>query len=244
MRPFHILPAVALALAVPTASFCQATAPAPPVGPSLHSLFTDLADDARRLPSNRAAVTVALGGILSTSASQLDDEVAEWDPVDEYKGGTWIGNSVVLAAGTLTTYGIAHWVGSRKVEVVAVDVLRAQALSLGVTYALKYIVRRDRPDNTTADSFPSGHTAQTFASAAVLARYFGARGAVPAFGVASYIALSRLNQHRHFLSDVTFGAGIGMAVGWSGTRGRSNWAIAPAVSRSQVGVSVSHVYGS
>lgn len=241
MRPSRLLPAVALAVAVPTTAFSQATAPAPRVEPSLRTFFTDLADDARRLPSNTAAVSIALGGILSTSVSPFDDDVARWDPADEFKGGTWIGNSVVLATGTLVTYGVAHWAGMPRVKVVAVDVLRAQALSLGLTYGLKYLVGRERPDHSSEDSFPSGHTAQTFASAAVLARYFGPPAVVPAFGVASYIALSRLNQRRHFLTDVTFGAAIGVAVGWSGTRGRSNWTIAPALSRSGMGVRVTHV---
>jgi membrane-associated phospholipid phosphatase len=235
---------VALALAVPTAAYSQATAPAPRTEPSLRTFFIDLADDARRLPSNQTATTVAFAGVLSTSASTLDAQIALWDPEDEFKGGTWIGNSVVLATGTLATYGVAHVARMPLVKAVAVDVLRAQALSLGVTYGLKYIVGRERPDQSSEDSFPSGHTAQTFASAAVLARYFDLPNAIPAFGVATYIALSRLNQNRHFLSDVTFGAGIGIAVGWSVSRGRSNWNIAPALSRSGRGVRVSRVFGS
>jgi len=244
MRPFCLLPAVALTLAVPTPAFAQATVPAPRAEPSLRTFFTDLADDARRLPSNQAATTVAFAGILSTSASTLDAQVALWDPEDEFKGGTWIGNSVVLATGTLVTYGVAHWARMPRVKLVAVDVLRAQALSLGLTYGLKYAVGRERPDHSSEDSFPSGHTAQTFESATVLARYFGLPNAIPAFGVATYIALSRLNQNRHFLSDVTFGAGIGIAVGWSATHGRGNWNIAPALSRSERGVRVSYVSGS
>lgn len=244
MRPLCLLPAVALACAVPTSAFSQAAAPAPHAEPSLRTFFTDFVDDARRLPSNQTATAVALGGILSTSASTLDAAVATWDPEDEFRIGTWIGNSVVLAAGTLATYGVANWAEMPRVKVVAVDVLRAQALSLALTYGVKYIVGRERPDHSSNDSFPSGHTAQTFASATVVARYFGLPKAVPAFGVATYIALSRLNQNRHFLSDVTFGAGIGIAVGWTVARGSSNWNIAPAVSRSERGVRVSYVFGS
>ena len=243
MKPLLLLPAVALALAVPTAAMSQATAPAPRVEPSLRTFFTDLADDARRLPSNEAATTVAFAGVLSTSASTLDAQIALWDAEDEFKGGTWIGNSVVLATGTLATYGFAHWAHMPRVKLVAVDVLRAQALSLGLTYGLKYAVGRERPDHSSEDSFPSGHTAQTFASATVLARYLGMPNAIPAFGIATYIALSRLNQNRHFLSDVTFGAGIGIAVGWSATNGRGHWNIAPALSPSAKGVRVSRVFG-
>ena len=231
---------VALALVVPTHAFAQGSAPRPE--PSLRSFVPDLIDDARRLPSNSAAVSVAIGGILSAGLSPFDDEVAEWDPSDNFESGTWIGNSIVLAAGTVATYAVGHWAEMPRVKVVAVDLLRAQTLALGVTYALKYTVGRERPDESSNDSFPSGHAAQTFASAAVLARYFGMWAAVPAFGVASFVVASRLNQRRHYVSDVAFGAGLGVAVGWNGVRGKSNWNVTPAVSRSALGLRVSHAF--
>ena len=59
------LPTVAVALAVPTLAFPQATTPAPPAEPSLRTFSTDLADDVRRLPSHPASISVAVGGILA-----------------------------------------------------------------------------------------------------------------------------------------------------------------------------------
>jgi membrane-associated phospholipid phosphatase len=233
-----VLPAVALALVVPSVAFPQAHTSAPPPEPSLRTFFTDLASDARRLPSNAGAISVAAGGILGTALSPLDDDLALWDATGAYEVGTLAGNSLVLAAGTLAVYGVGRWADQPRVSHVAIDVLRAQVLSLGLAYSLKYATGRERPDHSSSDSFPSGHSAQTFASATVIGRHLGPGAAVPAFGAAAFVAMSRVNQRRHYLTDVMFGAGLGIAVGWTGTRRVGDWQLTPAVSPSGVAVSV------
>ena len=50
----------------------------------------------------------------------------------------------------------------------------------------------------------------SFASATILQREFGWKVGVPAYAVASYIGLSRIEHERHYLSDVLFGAAIGV----------------------------------
>jgi membrane-associated phospholipid phosphatase len=242
LRSLIISVIAATALAVPPAAYSQDAATAPATGPSLKSLLPDLAADVKRLPSNPGNISIAIGGILSTSVHPLDDNFAEWDSNAGFTSGTWIGNPFVLAAGTLAAYGVGHWNDQPRVKYVAADLLRAQLLSLGITYSLKYTVRRERPDESSRDSFPSGHAAQTFASATVLARRFGARAAWPAYGAAAFVSLSRVNQQRHFLSDMVFGTGLGIAVGWNTTRGPSNWAIAPDVSRERMAITFSRVF--
>jgi membrane-associated phospholipid phosphatase len=233
---------VAVALAVPASAFSQAAISTPQAEPSLRTFLPDLAADVRRLPSNPANISIVIGGILSTSAYPLDDDFAEWDPNAGFTSGTWIGNPFALAAGTLVTYSIGHWRHQPRVKRAAADMMRAQALAIGLTYSLKYTVRRQRPDHSSYDSFPSGHASQTFSVATVLARHFGRRAAWPAYGVATFVSFSRVNQQRHFLSDMVFGAGLGMAVGWNGTRRLSNWAIAPDVSPSRMAIQVSRVF--
>jgi membrane-associated phospholipid phosphatase len=233
---------VAAALSVPTTVFSQTATSTPQAEPSLRTFLPDLAADVRRLPSNPANISISLGGILSASVYPLDDEFAEWDPNAGFTSGTWIGNPFALAAGTLLTYGIGHWQRQPRVRRAAVDMLRAQALSIGLTYGLKYTVQRERPDHSSHDSFPSGHASQTFASATVLARHFGRRAAWPAYGVATFVSFSRVNQQRHFLSDMVFGAGLGLAVGWNGTRQIADWAVAPDVSPSRLAIQVSRVF--
>lgn len=227
----------------PASARSQATSPTTaPREPSLRTLLVDLAGDVRRLPSQASGISIATGSILSTSLYPVEHDLRDWEPAAQFESGTWIGNPLVLAGGSLALYGAGRWTDQRRVRWIAADLLRAQLLSLGISYSVKYAVGRQRPDESSEDSFPSGHSAQMFASATVLARHLGARAAWPAFGAAGFVALSRLNQHRHHVSDVIFGAGVGVAVGWNATRAASAWRMSPTMSRAQLSLSVSRVF--
>lgn len=231
-----------LALGVPTAATAQADRSEPPAQPTLRTFFPDLAGDFKRLPSNQAVVSVAMGGIAAASLSPLDDKVLDWEPADGWKAGQWIGNPFVLAGSTLAAYGIGHWTDKPRVRHLADDALRAQVVAATLTFGLKYSVRRERPDETSADSFPSGHASGTFATATVLTRHLGVKAAIPAYVTATFVSVSRINQHRHWVTDVAFGAGLGVAAGWNGNPHTGKWAIAPDVGRSQIAVNVSRMF--
>lgn len=93
----------------------------------------------------------------------------------------------------------------------------AEALALTVleTQFLKLAINRERPDGTTEDSFPSGHTSFAFAGATLLARWWQAEHEQSLLGYwlylpATYVGISRLEGDRHFLSDISFGAALGI----------------------------------
>lgn len=99
--------------------------------------------------------------------------------------------------------------------------------TLVVNLALKPLVARPRPFMLDGGvellipkpggwSFPSGHSAKSFAAAAALAASLPAgsrRCAAPAFLLATLIACSRLYLFVHFPTDVLAGAAIGAALG-------------------------------
>jgi membrane-associated phospholipid phosphatase len=62
---------------------------------------------------------------------------------------------------------------------------------------------------------------------------------VPAYGLAAYVAASRVQAERHFLSDITFGAAIGIVAGRTVTvgRGDARFAVSPAAVPGGAGVS-------
>lgn len=62
-------------------------------------------------------------------------------------------------------------------------------------------------------SFPSGHTACAFLTAAVLSRRFR-RGAIGFFAVAVMVGFSRLYLFVHYPTDVLCGALCGVLLGW------------------------------
>jgi hypothetical protein len=134
--------------------------------------------------------------------------------------------------------GTAH---TNKWSHLGFDLVRAQILTQAFTLAIKQTVRRDRPTGECC-SFPSGHSSATFATAAVLERHLGLRGAWPTVVVASYVAISRLHDNRHFLSDVVFGAALGTATGWTvvGRHGRSSYVWMPVKTPGGMAIVVAH----
>jgi hypothetical protein len=86
-------------------------------------------------------------------------------------------------------------------------------LSAQLVTALKHGTHQLRPDGSTYNSFPSGHTTTAFIGAELMNQEFGWRSpwySVAGYGMASATAALRVMNNRHWLSDVIAGAGIGM----------------------------------
>jgi membrane-associated phospholipid phosphatase len=156
--------------------------------------------------------------------------------------GNLIGGGQMQLGTAFATYTLGRLTGSARTTAVGTDLLRAQLLAQVVTGAVKLSVQRTRPDGTHL-SFPSGHTSVSFASATVLQKHFGWRVGIPAYGLASYVAAARIQGKRHFLSDVAFGAAIGLAAGRTVTLGRGNarFALAPMAAPGGAGVSLTWI---
>lgn len=96
----------------------------------------------------------------------------------------------------------------------AVSALASNAVMALAVNATKYSVKEMRPDNSTRNSFPSGHTATAFVAATVLHKEYGLTRS-PWFSVGGYtVAMGtgfmRVLNNRHWISDVMAGAGIGI----------------------------------
>jgi len=82
-----------------------------------------------------------------------------------------------------------------------------------VTQGLKEVFPSRRPDGSDDKSFPSGHTSTSFAAAATLHNRYGWEAGLPAYVVASFVGLSRVEAKRHRVGDVLVGAAIGTVTG-------------------------------
>ena len=108
------------------------------------------------------------------------------------------------------------------------DLLQAQILTEMLVEPIKFATHRLRPDGSDHQSFPSGHAAVTFATATVIERHLGWRKAVLAYAIASYVAMSRLHDNKHYLSDVIFGAAVGSIAGRTVVHHEADyWAMTP-----------------
>ena len=96
--------------------------------------------------------------------------------------------------------------------------LASAAMSYGIMAALvngiKYTAKEMRPDGSTANSWPSGHTATAFVGATMLHKEYGLTRSpwfsVAGYGVAAATGVMRVLNNRHWVSDVMSGAGIGI----------------------------------
>jgi membrane-associated phospholipid phosphatase len=140
-----------------------------------------------------------------------------------------IGSAAVQLGSGAGTYAIGLLAKHTCVGVLGADLLKAQLLAEALTMAVKYSVRRTRPDNGSGFAFPSGHTSVTFASATILQQQLGWKVGAPAYALASYVAASRIQAKRHYLSDVVFGAAVGIVSAHAVTFGEKHrFAMVPA----------------
>lgn len=84
----------------------------------------------------------------------------------------------------------------------------------GVTYGLKHAFPEERPDHSDRRSFPSGHSAESFAAAASLENRYGWRVGLPAFALATFVATARVEARKHHWYDCVAGAAIGTGSGF------------------------------
>lgn len=130
-----------------------------------------------------------------------------------------------------------------------------------VTTTLKYAGHRSRPYTgdsydtwggpglSTDDSrlsFPSGHSMCAFAVATIVAEEYRDEPLVPvlSYGMATLTALSRINDNKHWASDVFFGSVVGY---FTAKRlldrhpsDNSTWTVAPAMDGQDMGFAVTY----
>jgi hypothetical protein len=227
----------------------------PPAEPA-HTGFAALAyetwNDFKAFPRRESTwVILGVGGAGALAVHPVDQEVTDHLSGSSTAHGFWAPGKYIggvgMAVAPVAIYMLGRYVfapaadapKTNKWSHLGFDLVRAQVVNEVFVQAIKFSVQRTRPDGSNY-SFPSGHSAATFAFASVLERHLGYRFAWPTVVLASYVATSRLVDKKHYLSDVVYGAAMGTAVGWTvvGRHGRSNYAVVPAIGPDAVTVSL------
>lgn len=198
------------------------------------ALVHNLGDDVKHLPRRNSAYWLAGGTAVALAVHPWDSTInahlvnkttdAVWKP------GHVIGSTPVVLGAAATTYLLGRTTRHSRLQHLGMDLIESSLLAEGISQGVKMAVRRDRPpqvdgNQSSTYSFPSGHATITFAAATVLQQHLGYRAAIPTYLAASYVAMSRLHDNRHYASDVAFGAALGVVVGRSITfHGRNFYA--------------------
>lgn len=225
--------------ASPTGTFDST---APEGSSSVSRFFTATLNDFKRLPSNENLILAGVGGLAAASVRPMDAGVTQGLSSSRQMGelfspGEMLGSAAVQMAAAVATQVVGHASGNRRVFALGSDLVRAQIVTQSLTLGIKLSVQRTRPDGTQY-SLPSGHASTTFATATVLQRHFGWKAGVPAYALATFVATSRVQVQRHYLTDVALGATLGIIAGRTVTLGRGDtrFALGPSVVPGGAGV--------
>ena len=211
---------------------------------SFSTLFRCIPHDLRNVARGESLAWLGAAGGMAAGSAPLDDDVdralRDGDP-NLFPGvGDQLGQAGVHFGVPLALYVAARTTGRSETAAFAVTLLRAQVANGLVTRSLKFIPRA-RPYQEVSrlahGSFPSGHTSASFATATVIHRRWGWRAGLPAYLLASYVGVTRLHNN-HYLSDVTFGAALGIATGLAVSRPSRRAAISPIVAPGRAGVAI------
>jgi len=208
--------------------------PAKPTRGFFSALGHNLGDDLKHVPRRNSAYWLAGGGALALAVHPADHSINA-HLVNKSSDSWWvpghiIGSTPVVLGGAFAAYFAGRMSGTRWVQHLGMDEIEATILASAFSEGIKLAVRRERPVEVNGNqsptySFPSGHATLTFAAATVLQQHLGYKAAIPTYTVASYVAMSRLHDNRHYASDVVFGAALGIVVGRSVTwHGRNFYA--------------------
>jgi len=107
------------------------------------------------------------------------------------------------------------------------DCLNAFLTTGTVTLALKYLTHSKRPNGESYDSFPSGHTSVSFATASVLSHYHPENKFIY-YLLATGVAIARVQSGAHRTRDVIGGAIVGL---WGGKMALEGKGILPFIKR-------------
>ncbi len=145
----------------------------------------------------------------------LQEKVAKHKPLGKYTlighyGGR-LGPSLLYSLGMYGTYFITkdpHYL------VRTISMMKAMIYSGGLTSILKPLVKEQRPNGRSLNSFPSGHATAAFAFSSYVAAEHGLwPWGIGALALSTLTAFSRMNDNKHYLHDVVAGATIGAVFG-------------------------------
>lgn len=141
---------------------------------------------------------------------KISEEVVEDAPKFKTRTDDYLKYAPAAGVYALDAMGIKskHGVVDRTIVLAMSTILTAQLVT-----ALKHGTHQLRPDGSTYNSFPSGHTTTAFIGAELMNQEYGSRSpwySIAGYTVAAATGTMRIMNNRHWLGDVIAGAGLGI----------------------------------
>jgi len=160
-------------------------------------------------------------GLAALVASKYDNRIQNYAQQDgllnpkvsrfgDMYGGAW--SAWLLPVSVILTSKVNN--ESNKEMLKKLDLTVSALVANGVTtIVLKELINRERPNGTDKRSMPSGHTSHSFTVAAIANELYGREVGIAAYLLAGLVGVSRINDNKHYLTDVLIAAGLGTIIG-------------------------------
>jgi len=208
-------------------------------------------DDPRPRPcydsiTSTPTITILVAGTVTAAILSVDEDpgpfrssLVDPDYSTPLKVGNFYGSGWGVGGMSLLTLGYGKITKNDRIEALGADLTSSFLATSAITVVLKKSFGRTRP-NGAPYSMPSGHTSGAFSSVPVVWHHLGWETGL-AFGSISVLTgLARIEDHKHYMSDVVAGATLGLVVGRLVVSRRNvcgwNWNVAPG------GVVISRVF--
>ena len=203
---------------------------------ALRGLPGALLADLKALPSRENGWLLLAGTAATLLVYSIEDHDRAQEALDQGAldtlsdlGNIW-GDMRVLVPLSVGSWAIGGAIGNNRLAGLGYDASRGLLLTYTVTGLLKHAVNRTRPNGDDL-SFPSGHSAAAWTVAGVVQRRCGGWPGGIAIGLAVLTGAGRIEDYKHYASDVVAGAFIGWIIGRTVARPRgvdqSAWRLVP-----------------
>jgi len=144
--------------------------------------------------------------------NRLAADLGKWNAQPLFDFGNFYGEGWVEGGAALGSWTLGSLTDDLKLQQFGRDASESLLLSTILVSGVKVTVNRQRP-NGDSFSFPSGHSITAFCVAPVIQKYWGWEAGIPAYLLAILTGLSRVEDHKHYLSDVIAGGTLGIIIG-------------------------------
>ena len=182
--------------------------------------------DAKSLFQTDNFLILAAGMGVAGAVYRLDDNLLgklEENPLLEATDVTNLyGSTTFNLSLSFGLWSLGRAAGHTGLTDLSSEMLRTLTYVQLVVGPIKHAVGRERPDGSNRLSFPSGHTANSFALAELFRQRYGWKTGAPMYVLGTLTALGRMEENVHHLSDVAAGAVIGYVIGRSVGKARTS----------------------
>ena len=162
--------------------------------------------------SKRNLLPFLIGSAGALAIAPADQEISDalrGESPEIGSSGNYIGNvgMVSLVAGSVLA---SQFTKSEHFHEFSYTLAQAYSTTWLLTQGVKYATNRTRPDGSDSLSLPSGHVSGSFTASTIVWEYYGWKWGVPLYAVSTLVAVSRIEDGRHWPSDTVAGATLGI----------------------------------